>query len=81
MFFFQNMPPLEDIPAKWNGKTNWVPKLDGEESDDDSDWKILRWDCEPEEEDQNMGEACEEEEEGLEQAMGGDEEVGIEDKV
>ncbi len=75
------MPPLEDIPAKWNGKPNWVPKFDGEESDDDSDWKIWRWDCEPEEEDKNMGEACEEEEEGLEQAMGGDEEVGIEDKV
>ena len=31
--------------------------------------------------DQNMGEACEEEEEGLGQAMGGEEEVGIEDKV
>jgi hypothetical protein len=28
-----------------------------------------------------MGDACEEEEEGLGQAMGGEEEVGIEDKV
>jgi hypothetical protein len=28
-----------------------------------------------------MGEACEEEEEGLGQAMGGEEEVGIEDQV
>jgi hypothetical protein len=55
------MPPLEDILAKWNGKTNWVPKLDGEESDDDSDWKIWSWDCKPDEEDQNIGEACEEE--------------------
>ncbi|EFX68148.1 hypothetical protein DAPPUDRAFT_114825 [Daphnia pulex] len=32
-------------------------------------------------EDQNMEEACEEEKEGLGQAMGGDEEVGIENKV
>jgi hypothetical protein len=31
--------------------------------------------------DQNIGEACEEEEEGMGQAMGGEEEVGIEDKV
>ena len=75
------MPPLEDIPAKWNGKTNWVPKLDDGEDSDDSAWKIQSWDCEPEEEDQNMGDACEEEEEGLGQAMGGEEEVGIEDKV
>jgi hypothetical protein len=41
-FFFQGMPPLEDIPAKWNGKTNWVPKLDEDEDSDDSAWKIWR---------------------------------------
>jgi hypothetical protein len=40
MFVFQDMPPLEDIPAKWNGKTNWVPKLDDDEDSDDSAWKI-----------------------------------------
>jgi hypothetical protein len=34
------MPPLEDIPAKWNGKTNWVPKLDDGEDSDDSAWII-----------------------------------------
>jgi hypothetical protein len=50
MFFFQGMPPLEDIPAKWNGKTNWVPKLDEDEDSDDSAWKIWSWDCEPVEE-------------------------------
>jgi hypothetical protein len=33
-----------------------VPYLDG------SDWKIWSWDCESEEEDQNIGESCEEKE-------------------
>jgi hypothetical protein len=75
------MPPLEDIPAKWNGRTNWVPKLDEDEDSDDSAWKIWSWDCEPVKEDQHMGEACVEEEGGLGQAIGGEEEVGIEDIV
>ena len=81
MFVFQDMPPLEDIPAKWNGKTNWVPKLDDDEDSDDSAWKIWSWDCEQEQEVQNMGEACEEEEGGLGQAIGGEEEAEIEDIV
>jgi hypothetical protein len=75
------MPPLEDIPAKWNGRTNWVPKLDEDEDSDDSAWKIWSWDCEQEQEVQNMGEACEEEEGGLGQAIGGEEEAEIEDIV
>jgi len=50
------MPELETIPQKWNGRTNWVPKLDEE-----SDWEYWSWDCE--EEDINMGETSEGEEE------------------
>jgi hypothetical protein len=47
------MPELETIPQKWNGRTNWVPKLDWEQNEE-SDWEYWSWDCE--EEEINMGE-------------------------
>jgi hypothetical protein len=63
LLYQDDLPELEDVPPKWNGKTNWLPKLDREDGED-SDWKYWSWDCEFEEEDKNMGESCEGEEEG-----------------
>jgi hypothetical protein len=47
------MPELETIPQKWNGKTNWVPKLDCEQNEE-RDWRYWSWDCEEEEEESTL---------------------------
>jgi hypothetical protein len=36
--------------SKWKGKTNWVEKLDSDESKTGSDWKYWNWESEGEEE-------------------------------